>query len=80
LLFGFGLADEFLEAAGAELEFEGGFVVGARGGDEALGVVGIWHFKYRLQVTGYRLQSRKLDGKRKREYGRDRRPDSGALL
>jgi hypothetical protein len=38
LLFGFGLADEFLEAAGAELELEGIFVFGAGGGDEALGV------------------------------------------
>jgi hypothetical protein len=29
LFFGFGLADEFLEAAGAELEFEGVFFGGA---------------------------------------------------
>jgi predicted nucleotidyltransferase len=41
LLFGFGLADEFLEAAGAELELEGIFVFGAGGGDEALGVFGV---------------------------------------
>ena len=38
LLFGFGLADEFLEAAGAELKLEGIFVFGWGGGDEALGV------------------------------------------
>ena len=39
LLFGFGLADEFLEAARAELELEGIFVFGAGRGDEALGIV-----------------------------------------
>ena len=44
LLFGFGLADEFLEAAGAELEFERVFFGGAGGVDEALGVfAGVGH-------------------------------------
>ena len=38
MLFGFGLADEFLEAAGAELELEGIFFGGAGGVDEAFGV------------------------------------------
>jgi hypothetical protein len=38
LLFGFGLADEFLEAAWAELELEGVFLGGACGVDEALGI------------------------------------------
>ncbi len=43
LLFGFGLADEFLEAAGAELELEGGFFAGAvadtrRSGSSAFGI------------------------------------------
>jgi hypothetical protein len=33
LLLGFGLADEFLEAAGAELELEGVFFGGAGGVD-----------------------------------------------
>jgi len=41
LLFGFGLADEFPGAAGAELELERIFVFGAGGGDEALGVFGV---------------------------------------
>ena len=39
LLLGFGLADEFAEPAGPQLEFEAVFFVGARGGDEAFGVV-----------------------------------------
>jgi hypothetical protein len=44
LLFGFGLADEFLEAAGAELEFEGVFLGGAGCVDEALWVFAGGHF------------------------------------
>ena len=42
LFFGFGLADEFLEAAGAELELEGVLFGGAGGRDEAIGVFGLW--------------------------------------
>jgi hypothetical protein len=43
LLLGFGLPDEFLEAAGAELELEGIFFGGAGGVDEALGVFASGH-------------------------------------
>ena len=38
LLLGFGLADEFGEAFGAELELDGIIVVDAGGGDEAVGL------------------------------------------
>ncbi len=41
LLLGFGLADEFAEPAGAELEFEAVFFTGAGGGDESFGI-GVW--------------------------------------
>lgn len=34
LFFGFGLANEFAEAAGAELQLEGAFILGADSGDE----------------------------------------------
>ena len=40
LLLGFGLADEFREALGAQLEFDGIVVVDAAGGDEAVGLGG----------------------------------------
>ena len=39
LLLGFGLADEFREPAGAELELEGAVLVGARGGDQPFRIV-----------------------------------------
>ena len=39
LFLGFGLADEFAEPAGAQLEFEAVFFAGANGAYEALGIV-----------------------------------------